>query len=308
LAMPGTIFSVSPRHHRDDFYEEHPEIVQCGDSEFTVELRTKDSHHAIHVNPCDPVFATLRKNLGELGASGFAATSDLALQVGTCQLTEDTSSFEELGLVDGCKIFASWPDKPDPNAVLVVNSKGTKVKLRVRDTPYDIDSQWHVPPPNSDAINLAAITCGATVCASSNFWGKDMAATEKLNNVLRLGARYGSPLFDEGHGDDSFIFKDSDRNPHLIVDLGGPTMLQRVGIIYDPSDRTISKLTLETCEKEDFGDKVTTWANAVRIRPSPGHYANTFYDSKPVRARFIRVSVGNGSERLNAVFGYGSYY
>mmetsp|Transcript_112416 Transcript_112416/g.350324 ORF Transcript_112416/g.350324 Transcript_112416/m.350324 type:complete len:338 (+) Transcript_112416:60-1073(+) len=170
----------------------------------------------------------------------------------------------------------------------------------------NVDPSTWVPAPEEHpgCRNLAALSAGATTTSSSNIWGSGAPANEKLNNVLRLGARYGDPRF--VGGDNSFIFRERDPDQTLTVDLGQAATLVRVGTMCY-RDRWLDRLEIDTSTQEVEPREWHAWGRLQRGVPENGV---VHFDAAPTEARLVRFRCSSGhyhgaGARLGPVFAYG---
>jgi hypothetical protein len=162
-----------------------------------------------------------------------------------------------------------------------------------------------VPSPTSwpQCSNLARESLDAVASASSNLWGSDSVAEEKLKNVLRLGSQHGDPRF--VGGDNSFIFRERQSSQTLTVTLSGPCMLVRIGsMCYN--DRWLNYFEVSS-QAAQGGD----WVDWGCTRPRRKSSEPLFFDrEEPTEVRTIRFKVSSGhyygaGARLGPVFAYG---
>jgi len=165
--------------------------------------------------------------------------------------------------------------------------------------------KW-VPKPNAyeGCLNFAAESLGTTATVSSNLWGQSLAASEKLKNVLRLGSIHGDPRF--VGGDNSFIFRENQRDQTMLVDLGQICNLVRVGSMCY-GDRWLNFFEVHTRPTNDGSDEWQSWGSDRTRRRSGGV---VYFDREPTAAQFIRFKCSSGhyhgaGARLGPIFAYG---
>lgn len=179
-----------------------------------------------------------------------------------------------------------------------------------------------IPRPAQDHVNAASEAWGASVTASSNLWAEHasmtpLAARQKLQNVLRLGAQHGSPRFVEG--DSTFIFAENDKDSWLLVDLGAVWSLSRVGTLHNATDRWLKDIHVESGTHYEM--KMDRRCSSIDRRPclsgekhqwgsreakSEGEANPYFFDiphTSSVEARYVLFTVTCGVSGLGARLG-----
>lgn len=200
--------------------------------------------------------------------------------------------------------YLVFNDAGDGVALLMPGDDAFDPELAERAANVD-PSSWVAPPEgHPECRNLASLDLGASAIASSNIWGTGLAGAEKLKNVLRLGSRYGDPRI--LGGDTSFIFKERDADQTLVVDLGQPTFLVRVGTM-SYKDRWLDRLEIDTSSQEAAPSEWTSWGRAGCSHNGGPVHLDT---EAPISARFVRFRCSSGhyygaGARLGPVFAYG---
>jgi len=192
---------------------------------------------------------------------------------------------------------------------LVKNSDGTWIFLQEDDDAWSeemgkksfVDEDRWVSPTESDGHvveNLAKASNGVSITASSNFF-QDL---EILNNLIRLGSKFGDPRYMMAADDNSFVFASDDRDPKLILDFGRTVVLTRIGSICYAE----SWLDYFAAESSDDGNSWLDWGTDKGGRRRDGGVV--FFDREPTSARFVRMRATSGhfsGARIGPVFAYG---
>mmetsp|Transcript_63777 Transcript_63777/g.152095 ORF Transcript_63777/g.152095 Transcript_63777/m.152095 type:complete len:289 (+) Transcript_63777:134-1000(+) len=173
--------------------------------------------------------------------------------------------------------------------------------------------------PSDTDENFATEEKGATVRVASCIWGEGTSGREKVQNVLRLGARYGTPRFVDG--DSSFIFKDLTDQPNrsrwMLLDLGAVVSLTRIGTAAY-TDRWINTIRIETgtsvssTEVSPAGHPILEGERAVwgDTRVSSALNNTLSFDRDYTDARFVLFIVSSAhfygaGARMGPIFAYG---
>eukprot|EP00873_Tetraselmis_striata_P037005 jgi/Tetstr1/457269/TSEL_004196.t1 len=163
-----------------------------------------------------------------------------------------------------------------PNLRLVMRGDGNGVELVEGEAPAEMDPSVQVAAPSTalpGEVNLAldgTMGDGPVVAVSSIIWGHSrLKCRQKLRNVLRPGARYGAPRFQQTREDCSFIFAENDPQQWLLLDLGAVFSLSRVGA-SGYQDRWLSRFDVITCLEAELPQGTSYPDEGCFVAASPG--------------------------------------
>jgi len=153
---------------------------------------------------------------------------------------------------------------------------GNGVELVEGEAPAEMDPSVQVAAPSTalpGEVNLAldgTMGDGPVVAVSSIIWGHShLKCRQKLRNVLRPGARYGAPRFQQTREDCSFIFAENDPQQWLLLDLGAVFSLSRVGA-SGYQDRWLSRFDVITCLEAELPQGTSYPDEGCFVAASPG--------------------------------------